>query len=109
MYTPCSPKVCKVADSKVTPDSMFGSKNKVGLGLLTTRKINKGEKVYTIWETDRDVMIAPKRRKHDFGVFDYGEKQVIQPMDEEDKPLLYYIQHDSVGNCEVSNCLYYPS
>ena len=118
-YTSCTPllhKVCQIAKSKVQPDPMFGNRNKVGYGLITTRKIHFGEKFYTVWETGVDVQIVPKRKGHDFQVFSYGHdtKQVICPLvvdDEtfetlvldqpENKPLLFFLQHDSVGNCKV--------
>ena len=115
MYTPCTPnKVCKIAKSKVKPDLMFGRRNKVGYGLITTRQINKGEKFYTVMETEIDVEIVPKKRELAFKGFDYGTNEVITPIKRKDqrfeteilqqpetKPLIFFIQHDSVGNCEV--------
>ena len=114
MCTPCTPKVCKIAKSKVKPDPMFGRRNKVGYGLITTRKITPYEKFYTVLETDVDVQIVARQQHHSFQCFSYGAStnQVICPLGEagyeqqvlnkpEDKPLLFFIQHDSVGNCEV--------
>ena len=114
MYTPCTPKVCKIAKSKVKPDRMFGRRNKVGYGLITTRRINKGEIFYTVMETEIDVQIVPKKREHAYHSFDYGTNEVITPIKREDqrfeqeilqlpetKPLIFFLQHDSAGNCEV--------
>ena len=65
-------------------------------------------------ETERDVEIVKRKREHAYQGFDYGTNEVITPIKCEDqsfeveilqqpetKPLIFFIQHDSAGNCEV--------
>jgi len=92
---------CVIDKSQVANHRMFGKGNQVGKGLIAARDIEVGEKLYTILETTVDVEIASKQRHHLYDVFDLGGGEVLQPLEADTKPYLYYLQHDDVGNVQV--------
>ena len=96
-----------IQDSRVTPHKMFGTSNKVGKGLITKRKIEKGEKFYCIMESTIDVDVVPKNRIGHYEGFILGASEGIIPRvtgKSQYKPHLFYLQHDDVGNVDINIC-----
>ena len=61
---------------------------------------NSPDEAMTILETTVDVEIVSKQRHHLYDVFDLGGGDVLQPLEANTKPHLYYLQHDD-GNVQV--------
>ena len=113
-------EVCTVGLSHVPPHQMFGGENDVGDGLIAMRDLKKGEKLFTILETDVNVEVKRKNKTYNFDAFDYGDGDVIVTLEPDAKPELFYLQHDDVGNVKVGvnsphinvhtcNCLFFAA
>jgi len=110
--------VAKVGKSHVPRHKMF-AKQPVGRGLIAMRDLNKGDKLYTIVETDIDVKIVTKRSARPYEGFQINRNEVLVPLASDsivecarhdvppEKPFLYFLQHNDEGNVKV-NTHYLP-
>ena len=94
----------KIAPSSVPNDKeAFGENNKVGRGLIATRDLKKDDIAYSVFETDYNVKITPAIKTKNFEGFPLAGGDQLIPFDKDDKPYLYFIQHNDVGNIKVAS------